>query len=48
MQNLIKNLPENITITVTKKDLIDFADYIISRIVAKHNIDSTNKYLTII
>ncbi len=37
MQNLIENLPDNINITVTKQDLIDFADYIISRVILDSN-----------
>jgi len=34
MKNLIENLPENINITVTKQDLLDFADYLLSKVVS--------------
>jgi excisionase family DNA binding protein len=32
MKNLIENLPENINITVTKQDLLEFADYLLSKL----------------
>ena len=34
MKNLIENLPENINITVTKQDLLEFADYLISNVIS--------------
>jgi len=34
MNNLIENLPENINITVTKQDLLEFADYLLSNVVS--------------
>lgn len=34
MKNLIENFPENINITVTKQDLIEFADYLLSHVVS--------------
>jgi hypothetical protein len=37
MKNLIENLPENINITVTKQDLLEFADYLLSKVVSKKN-----------
>ncbi len=46
MQNLIENLPGNINITVTKQDLIDFADYIISRFIFKDPNESIEKSST--
>lgn len=35
MKNLIENLPESINITVTKQDLLEFADYLLSQTVSK-------------
>ncbi len=32
MKNLIENLPESINITVTKQDLIEFADYLLAQV----------------
>lgn len=34
MKNLIENLPENINITVTRQDLLNFADYLLSSVVS--------------
>ncbi|MFC2080458.1 helix-turn-helix domain-containing protein [Bacteroidota bacterium] len=34
MKNIIENLPENINITVSKQDLLEFADYLLSKVVS--------------
>ena len=36
MKNLIEQLPENINITVTKQDLIEFEDYLISNVLSNN------------
>ncbi|MDF1550299.1 MAG: helix-turn-helix domain-containing protein, partial [Bacteroidales bacterium] len=37
MKNLIEYLPENINITVTKEDLLEFADHLLSKVVSRKN-----------
>jgi len=43
MENLIENLPENINITVTKQDLIEFADYLISNVISNNRKNEPSK-----
>jgi len=43
MRYLIENLPENINITVTKQDLKEFADYLLSNTEIKSNVTEPSK-----
>ncbi len=48
MKNLIQDLPENINITVTKQDLIEFADHILSHITSNRvDVKSGKKILNV-